>query len=190
MIDPLNHSIIISPIGFSGLNSFNPVGREINRIFGFQTFEKPLLENLDFSFDPIRKQYYSTKILERLSDNIPSNAIKVIAITDVDLFIPILTYVFGEAQLGGEACIISTYRLKESYHSIDSRPIYRRRMIKEVIHELGHTFNLRHCKDHKCIMHYCRGIDDVDRKTEELCRYCDVLLKDELKRIKQSQILT
>jgi len=181
----LNHSIIVSPIGYSGPNFFHPVAAEISRIFGFHTMEKPLLDNLDFAFDPMRKQYYSTKILKKLEDAMPPRAMKVIAITDVDLFIPILTYVFGEAQLGGKACIISTHRLKESYHSIDSRPIYQHRMIKEVIHELGHTFNLRHCKDNKCIMHYCRSLDDVDHKTESLCRYCDVLLKDELKRIKE-----
>lgn len=183
MTAPQNHSVIISPIGYSGLNSLNPISLEISRIFGFRTFEKPLLENLDFAFDPIRKQHYSTKILKKLENLMPPEAIKVIAITDVDLFIPILTYVFGEAQLGGKTCIISTYRLKESYHSIDSRPIYRHRMVKEAIHELGHTFNLRHCKDQKCIMHYCRSLDDVDHKSEQLCRYCDVLLKDELKKI-------
>jgi len=183
---PLNHKIIVSPIGYLGLNSLNPINLEISRIFGFPTVEKTLIEDLNFAFDPIRKQYYSTKILEKLADLIPPETIKVIAITDVDLFIPILTYVFGEAQLGGKTCIISTYRLKESYHSIDSRKIYRHRMVKEALHELGHTFNLRHCKDPKCMMHYCRDIDDVDRKTEQLCRYCDVLLKDELKRIKDN----
>jgi archaemetzincin len=180
---PLNHKIIVSPIGYVGLNSLNPIGLEITRIFGFQTLEKPLIEDLSFAFDPTRKQYYSTKILEKLGELLPPEGIKVIAITDVDLFIPILTYVFGEAQLGGKACIISTSRLKESYHSIDSKQIYLHRMLKEAIHELGHTFNLRHCKDHRCIMHYCRGLDDVDRKTEHLCRYCEVLLKDELKKI-------
>ena len=180
----MKNKIIVSPIGYVGLNSLNPIGSEINRIFGFQTMEKPLIEDLDFAFDPTRKQYYSTKILEKLAKLSPPEGIKVIAITDVDLFIPILTYVFGEAQLGGKACIISTHRLKESYHSIDSKQIYLQRMVKEALHELGHTFNLRHCKEHHCIMHYCRGLDDVDRKTEHLCRYCEVLLKDELKRIK------
>ena len=185
MTAPLNHKIIVSPIGYLGLSSLHPIHLEINRIFGFQTIEQPLIEDLNFAFDPTRKQHYSTKILEKLADLMPPEGVKVIAITDVDLFIPILTYVFGEAQLGGKTCIISTYRLKESYHSIDSRQIYRHRMVKEAIHELGHTFNLRHCKDHKCIMHYCRDIDDVDCKTEQLCRYCDILLKDELKKIQE-----
>jgi archaemetzincin len=184
---PLDKKIIVSPIGYVGLNSLDPIGLEINRIFGFETVEKSLLEDLSFAFDPTRNQYYSTDILEELAARLPPEGVKIIAITEVDLFIPILTYVFGEAQLGGKACIISTHRLKESYHSIDSRQIYFHRMLKEAIHELGHTFNLRHCKDHQCIMHYCREVDDVDRKTEHLCRYCEILLTDELKKIQEGE---
>ncbi len=56
-------------------------------------------------------------------------------------------------------------------------------MVKEAIHELGHTFKLRHCPDAACIMHYCRSEADVDRKSNDLCRYCRVMLNDELKRI-------
>lgn len=186
MSEPLDHKIIVTSIGQSGPNILNPISLEISRIFGYPTMEADLLEDIDFAFDPARRQYYSTKILETLADLIPPDGIKIIAVTNVDLFIPILTYVFGEAQLGGKACIISTYRLKEIYHSIDSRQIYCHRMVKEAVHELGHTFNLRHCKDHKCIMHYCRSIEDVDMKSNELCRYCAVLLKDELKRMRDN----
>ena len=55
---------------------------------------------------------------------------------------------------------------------------------QEAIHELGHTFNLRHCKEHTCLMHYCRDEHDVDQKSDQLCRYCKVLLNDEIKRLK------
>ena len=54
------------------------------------------------------------------------------------------------------------------------------------VHELGHTFTLRHCPDRTCIMHYCRNEEDVDRKSDELCRYCKVMLEDEIKRLKKS----
>ncbi|UCD83028.1 MAG: hypothetical protein JSW26_12410, partial [Desulfobacterales bacterium] len=53
----------------------------------------------------------------------------------------------------------------------------------EAIHELGHTFKLRHCPEHTCIMHYCRNEEDVDRKSDQLCRYCKIMLQDEIKRI-------
>ena len=79
-----------------------------------------LLQDLDFAFDQGRNQYHSTLILEELAKKAPASAIKVLAITDVDLFIPIMTYVYGEAQLDGKACIISTSRLKKGVplHSV------------------------------------------------------------------------
>jgi archaemetzincin len=151
------------------------------QVFGVPTDTVPLLQDVAFAYDPSRDQYHSTVILEALVQKSDSSAFgKIIALTDVDLFIPILTFVYGEAQLGGSACIVSTHRLSGDLSIIASRPEYIQRIVKEAIHELGHTFSLRHCKDPNCIMHYCRTIKDVDRKSEELCRYCKILLSDEL----------
>ena len=61
--------------------------------------------------------------------------------------------------------------------------VFQCRVLKEAVHELGHTFSLRHCKEQTCIMHYCRRIKDVDRKSDQLCRYCRILLQDETKRL-------
>ncbi len=183
MIDLTKHNIVISPIGDLDTGLIRPIGTEINRIFSFQTRIESLTENIDFAFDQERRQYHSTPILEQLAELAAPGTFKIIAVTEVDLFIPILTYVYGEAQLGGRACIVSTSRLQEGLPAIIQQKIFSGRVIKEAIHELGHTFNLRHCKDRSCIMHYCRNIKDVDRKLENLCRYCKVLLNDDLKRL-------
>lgn len=140
---------------------------------------------MDFALDPHRSQYHSTPILEKLASAAPPNAIKVLAIVEVDLFIPILTHVYGEAQLGGKAAILSLHRLRENPMPLGSDKSFRHRAGKEAIHELGHTFNLRHCPDRACIMHYCRTVNDVDRKSDQLCRYCKVLLEDEMKKMGQ-----
>jgi len=174
--------IIISPIGDQDPELFRLISREINRIFGYRTEIKPLLKDVDFALDPSRNQHYSTSILEKLASMASHQAIKILAITKVDLFIPILTHVYGEAQLGGKACIISTHRLNEGLGASVSKTFHQR-VVKEAIHELGHTFNLRHCRDHTCSMHYCRSIKDVDRKSDQLCRYCLVLLNDAIKRL-------
>ena len=157
------------------------ISAEIGSVFGYQTEALPLFDSVDFAFDPVRNQYHSTPILERLSALAPPQATKVLGIVQKDLFIPILTHVYGEAQLGGRACMVSTYRLKEGLSLAGNRDAYQQRVVKEAIHELGHTFNLRHCKDRSCIMHYCHTVRDVDRKSRQLCRYCQVLLEDELK---------
>jgi archaemetzincin len=159
------------------------VGRAIQKIFGFKTAFHPFMTDLSFAFDANREQYHSTPILKQLAASAPDWTLKIIALVEVDLFIPILTHVYGEAQLGGKACIVSSYRLKDEPWRPNSKEKLLERMVKESIHELGHTFNLRHCRDHKCIMHYCRGEADVDLKSEELCRYCRIMLHDEIKRL-------
>ena len=175
--------IIISPIDNIDVCNYRLLGQEIHRTFGFQTKIKSLLQDVNFAYNLSRDQYHSTAILEKLASTSSSKAIKIVAITNVDLFIPILTHVYGEAQLAGKACIVSTFRLQEGLFITTMEKELENRVVKEVLHELGHTFNLRHCDDKSCIMHYCRSIKDVDRKTDQFCRYCKILLEDELKKL-------
>jgi archaemetzincin len=177
------HTILITPSNTFAPELIETVGKEIQRIFGFATAVRPFLTDLTFAFDSNREQYHSTSIIKRLADDAPEWALKVLAMVDVDLFIPILTHVYGEAQLGGKACIVSTYRLNTEPWRHNSREKLLERMVKESIHELGHTFDLRHCPDPKCSMHYCRSEDDVDLKSGTLCRYCRVMLHDEIKKL-------
>ena len=177
------HNIILSPIGDVTPELMDPIREEIKRIYGYPTEVLGLLDELEFAFHPNRKQYHSTPILEQLSNKAPAGAVKVLALVEVDLFIPILTHVYGEAQLGGKACIVSTIRLNEGHSYLNMQEPFLSRIVKEAIHELGHTFQLRHCREHTCLMHYCRNESDVDRKSDQLCRYCKVLLEDEMKRL-------
>lgn len=181
------NKIIVSAIGDVDEALILPVCRHIEQVFGYSTVPMRLLKDLGFAFDPERLQYHSTKILEKLASVAPEDALRVLAIATVDLFIPILTYVYGEAQLGGKACIISTHRLCEELNPVKGKEILQFRIYKEAVHELGHTFKLKHCKDQSCIMHYCRSIRDVDRKSDQLCRYCRILLEDEIKRLAKNR---
>src|SRR3972149_4357003 len=105
------------------------------------------------SLDPRRGQHSSTRILRWILTTLPPGAAKVLGITDVDLFIPVLTFVFGEAQVDGPAAVVSTARLRLTY---DERPapaaLLEARLVKECLHELGHTFGLVHCPDGACVM--------------------------------------
>ena len=175
--------ILVSPIGHKNHELADGICEEISRVFKSSTRVSPILSDISFAYHSERDQYYSTVILDRISSSAPEEAQKVLAITEKDLFIPILTHVYGEAQLGGKACIVSTHRLGEGLLGMGRPDEFRRRVIKEAIHELGHTFKLRHCREQTCIMHYCRTVEDVDRKSLQLCRYCRVLLGDELRRL-------
>jgi len=179
------YSILLSPVASLDSGLLKAIATSVSRVFHYPTRTKSLTDDLFFAFDRPRSQFLSTAILDKLAKASPPEAIKVLAIVEVDLFIPILTHVYGEAQLGGKACIVSTYRLKDVLSAPVSHSTFEERSIKEALHELGHTFNLRHCKDRSCIMHYCHTVRDVDRKENQLCRYCRILLEDELKRIEK-----
>jgi archaemetzincin len=173
-------------VGELSIELIEAVAGEVEQVFGFSTETSPILQDISFALDDKRNQYHSTAILDRLAANLPPGIIRVLAIAQVDLFIPILTHVYGEAQLGGAACVVSTFRLNEGRSGLNISQKNIGRIVKEAIHELGHTFNLRHCPEQTCIMHYCRNEEDVDRKSDQLCRYCIIMLEDEMKRLSLS----
>lgn len=183
MIPRPAYCILVAPIGKIDPALCDAVRCAIESIYGLPGEVQSILRAVDFAFNPVRRQYHSTPILTQLAASAPARVLKLVAITPVDLFIPILTHVYGEAQLGGKAAIISTHRLADDAPAAGSDAALLCRAVKEAIHELGHTFKLRHCPERSCIMHYCRSIKDVDRKSDQLCRHCKVLLQDELARL-------
>jgi len=128
------------------------------------------------TLDARRGQHASGRILEFLAEHAPAGG-KTLGLTDVDLFIPILTFVFGEAQLGGKAAVVSTARLGGDAGVADAE-VFRARLVKEAIHELGHTFGLRHCGEPRCAMARSASLHHVDEKDGRLCGDCRSLLRD------------
>ena len=176
---------IHSPILVTSIKAVQPgileaVRQALASAFGLPTCTGPVLDDIDFAFHFSRNQYHSTAILQALDQAVQPSFQKILAVTDVDLFIPILTHVFGEAQMGGRAGLISTYRLWDDLPAQNPHQTFLHRVSKEAIHELGHTFNLRHCQDPACLMHYCRSMPDVDHKDQSFCRYCRILLDEAL----------
>jgi len=129
------------------------------------------------SFEAGRNQYISTKILKEILKEVPENALKLLGVTDKDLCIPILTYVFGEAQLGGTAGIVSLARLRQEFYG--ARPdhsMLQERLRKECLHELGHTFGLIHCSSRDCVMYLSNTVVDVDTKGRAFCKACQAVV--------------
>lgn len=120
------------------------------------------------TFDVRRRQHASRPLLEWLTARVPQPEAKLLGVTDVDLFIPVLTFVFGEAQLSGRAAIVSTARLREP----PSEPLIRARLTKESVHEIGHTFGLVHCASSACVMARSPALASVDVKEDRLCNDC------------------
>ena len=124
-------------------------------------------------FDPGRRQYNGDKLLKAVDSMVHPESTKTIGIFQVDLFIPILTYIFGQAQLGGRTAIASLFRLSnERYGMPADNIVLLERLKKEVIHELGHTFGLLHCHTTTCVMRSSTYVEDIDQKEVHLCPKC------------------
>jgi archaemetzincin len=127
----------------------------------------------EHSFEAGRNQYHSTKILKEIVRGAPPDSLKVLGVIEKDLCIPILTFVYGEAQLNGVGALVSLARLRQEFYGARrDEDIFRDRLRKEALHELGHTFGLIHCARVECIMYLSNTILDVDRKGRTFCRQC------------------
>jgi archaemetzincin len=130
----------------------------------------------DGAFDPVRGQHSSRTVLAWMREQAPEPGVKILAITDVDLFIPVLTFVFGEAQLSGSTAVVSTARLHGN-----GADVLRARLRREAVHELGHTFGLVHCASPACVMSRSPTVAAVDTKSDRLCEDCRVRYRERLK---------
>jgi archaemetzincin len=136
-------------------------------------------------FDKARKQWISDSLLDWLLEtNQPDITTKVLAICDFDAYSDELNFVFGEAHLGGRVAAIYLPRLREQFYARKSdknkNNLFEQRVIKEAVHELGHTFGLRHCQISKCVMHFSNSLQDTDFKDDKFCERCNKILAGKL----------
>ena len=143
----------------------------VSRTFGVNCRIRPESVDALFARDGRREQYYSTAILQALQPIAPE--CRLLAVTSCDLFVPILTFVFGEAQLDGNCAVVSLHRLREEVYGMPPNPaLLKERLIKEAVHELGHTFGLRHCEDWRCAMSSSHSVEWLDVKSADFCNEC------------------
>lgn len=133
--------------------------------------------DLSRAHDRSRRQYNSTALLAQLIDRPVAPHERLIAVVDVDLFIPVLSFVFGEAQLDGPAAVVSTWRLDPVAYGLPGDAArLQERLAKEITHELGHTLGLYHCRQFECVMRSSTDVEEIDLKRGVFCPECRKLL--------------
>jgi archaemetzincin len=138
------------------------------------------------SFDSNRQSYNSIFFMHQAIDLVPDDALRLIALTTADLFIPMLTFVFGQAQLDGKVALVSVARLRQENYGLPAdKNLLRLRLRKECLHELGHTFGLTHCPDPGCAMSLSVQIRNIDIKMDRYCHACEVRVSDGILRSRQ-----
>ena len=151
--------------------------------FGLPTVRLDPLPEPEYSFDLARGQYSSTLILHDALGRRPAAALRLVVLTERDIFIPMLSFVYGQAQLDGSAAVLSFARLRQEFHGLPpNRALFLTRVKKEVLHEVGHTFGLIHCGDALCSMALSTGLQQLDTKRGEFCEGCSLLLHESLAR--------
>lgn len=121
------------------------------------------------AYDVRRGQYHSTKILQTVADVKHEDWERVLGVADVDLYVPDLNFVFGEADMHRGAAVFSLARLRPGGSSEAAKALFVKRAATEAIHELGHTFGLRHCRDPHCVMWFSNTLAESDRKGLAFC---------------------
>jgi len=161
------------PIGNCDGQLLQELGAAMAGLFrvSFRTFPKAL--DPEFAFHPERQQYHSSEILAAMQSGLTNDCWRVLGVTAVDLYIPILTFVFGEAQIGGSCAVVSSYRLRQEFYGLPADlTLLRARLLKEAVHELGHTLELTHCHDYRCAMAASHAVEWIDIKEAWLCSEC------------------
>ncbi len=164
--------VVLVAVGEIDRDVMDWLKKELAKVFHREVQIGKGLPEPDYAFHKRRKQYLSTAILNViLKETEFAPYEKILGIVDHDLYVPQLNFVFGEAST--RAAVISLTRLRQSFYKLpDGQELFRKRVLTEAVHELGHTFGLGHCEDPQCVMFFSNSLMETDRKGFEFCLRC------------------
>ena len=164
--------ILLVAVGEIDRNVTDWLKNDLTKVFNKQVVIGNGMPEPDYAYDHKRKQYLSTAILNAISEQKEYAFYeKILGIVDHDLFVPELNFVFGQAS--PKAAVISLTRLRQTfYHLTEDQHLFHQRVLTEAVHELGHTYGLRHCRNPRCVMFFSNRLMDTDRKGWEFCQEC------------------
>ncbi len=169
----MSGNVIICPIGPVDNYILDRIVRCVESRCKVACKISPMIESPEYAFDERRSQYNSKLILKNLIKHCPEDTLKFMGVTKVDLFVPILKFVFGVAQMEGPCSVISTHRLLPQFYDEPPNPdLFIERVKKTALHELSHSLGLTHCRDRSCVMHSSTNINDTDYKKPLFCPTC------------------
>lgn len=169
----MSKSIALLHFGLFDLEMTRQVAEQVKSEFASEVVVREGHLDLSEYYDSSRRQYNANQLLANIDSIFGNDQGKTIGLFNIDLFIPILTFIYGQALLNGRTAIASLYRLNnERYGLARNDNLLADRFTKEIIHELGHTFGLVHCSNISCVMKSSTYIEEIDMKDFHLCMRC------------------
>jgi archaemetzincin len=170
--------IVIVDVGKIDGRILGGLQESVGKIFEKEVCMGRSLNSPHYAFNGKRKQYFSTAILLKLKEIERGMGDRVLGVTEHDLYVPSLNFVFGEADLESRVAIISLRRLSQEFYGLsEDMDQLKERAIKEAVHELGHTYGLGHCSNPLCVMHFSNSLLDTDIKKASFCPQCEKRFK-------------
>jgi len=125
------------------------------------------------------RKYNAELIMNNLFTRVKDiNNFRTLGVLDRDIYVHGLNFIFGTARnpVGdifiSPVALISVTRLRESFYgNPEDIAKFELRVLKEAVHELGHTFGLKHCSN-ECIMRFSNWLGDTDEKPPHFCTSC------------------
>lgn len=170
--------ISLMSVGSLGPELLQPLAERLTQRLGAACSIQPGGFSAEFAFNRRRRQYHSAEILKKLLRRPGSSGSTLLAVTDVDLYVHGLAFVFGDSQRPRGA-VVSTYRLRQEFYGLPADPgLLQERLLKAALHEFGHTYGLRHCPHHSCAMSAASSVEQVDLKRPAFCVACAASMAD------------
>src|SRR5262249_28260850 len=111
----------------------------------------PMFED---TFDEKQKQYDADRLIKRLAKRRPHDALVYIGITDKDLVVQGLNFVFGVGERRLRSGVYSLLR-----YETDDVPLFTRRSLNLLAHEAGHIVSIDHCVNYSCVMQGANSLE-------------------------------
>ena len=173
------------PVGILPLGAIPPLVPKViaAHVNGYLNLETIILEPMPspkYALDEQRLQFNAGTVVQHL-ESMPFEGVdKIIGVSNVDLFLPVFTHVFGEARQRGRIALVSLFRLADGPSDLDRpAPAHLERIAKVALHELGHLYGLAHCQHAPCLMYFSGNLEELDQTAFRLCRYCARYFRDE-----------
>ena len=170
-------TICLLPVGEVAQDILSFLQSGLEKIFETDVRVVEGVEHPNYAYNSQREQYLSSDIVNRIKQQKADECDRILGVTDIDLYVPSLNFVFGQADFYDKVAVISLVRLRQEYYNLPKdEKLFQERILKEAAHELGHTYGLTHCENPKCVMHFSNSLKDTDIKSHNFCAKCKARL--------------